>query len=94
VRKHPIPSPHDVDTGGRSTSRTQIPLVGLCGDPPRQRRVDRTDWKAYIPPLLFFKRICDVWAEETDEAAGLYGDVDPVDFPSPAWSILGTVSGI
>jgi len=24
--------------------------------------VDRTDWKSYILPLLFFKRICDVWA--------------------------------
>ena len=22
--------------------------------------VDRTDWKSYILPLLFFKRICDV----------------------------------
>ena len=26
--------------------------------------VDRTDWKSYILPLLFFKRICDVWDEE------------------------------
>ena len=26
---------------------------------------DRTDWKGYILPLLFFKRISDVW----DEAA-------------------------
>ena len=26
------------------------------------------DWKAYILPLLFFKRICDVWDEETTEA--------------------------
>jgi len=42
--------------------------------------VDRTDWKAYILPLLFFKRICDVWDEETAEAAKLYGDADPVDF--------------
>jgi hypothetical protein len=25
--------------------------------------VDRTDWKSYILPLLFFKRICDVWDE-------------------------------
>jgi hypothetical protein len=24
--------------------------------------VDRTDWKSYILPALFFKRICDVWA--------------------------------
>src|SRR5437016_14086026 len=47
----------------------------------RGSAVDRTDWKAYIRPLLFFKRICDVWDEETAEAAKLYGDVDPVDFP-------------
>jgi hypothetical protein len=26
--------------------------------------VDRTDWKSYILPLLFFKRICDQWDEE------------------------------
>ncbi len=47
----------------------------------RGSAVDRTDWKAYILPLLFFKRICDVWDEETAEAAELFGDVDPVDFP-------------
>jgi len=35
----------------------------------------------YILPLLFFKRICDVWDEETAEAAELFGDADPVDFP-------------
>lgn len=26
----------------------------------RGSAVDRTDWKGYILPLLFFKRICDV----------------------------------
>jgi type I restriction-modification system DNA methylase subunit len=31
----------------------------------RGSAVDRTDWKAYILPLLFFKRICDCWDEET-----------------------------
>lgn len=30
--------------------------------------VDRTDWKSYILPLLFFKRICDVWDEEYENA--------------------------
>jgi hypothetical protein len=29
----------------------------------RGSAVDRTDWKGYILPLLFFKRICDVWDE-------------------------------
>ena len=32
----------------------------------RGSAVDRTDWKGYILPLLFFKRICDVWDEETN----------------------------
>jgi type I restriction-modification system DNA methylase subunit len=31
----------------------------------RGSAVDRTDWKGYILPLLFFKRISDVWDEET-----------------------------
>jgi len=36
--------------------------------------VDRTDWKSYILPLLFFKRICDVWDEEFAEALETYGE--------------------
>jgi type I restriction enzyme M protein len=36
--------------------------------------VDRTDWKSYILPLLFFKRICDVWDEEYLETVELYGE--------------------
>ena len=52
-----------------------------CAEVLRGSAVDRTDWKAYILPLLFFKRICDVWDEETAQAAQLYGDVEPVDFP-------------
>ncbi|HLO85331.1 MAG TPA: class I SAM-dependent DNA methyltransferase [Nostocaceae cyanobacterium] len=39
--------------------------------------VDRTDWKSYILPLLFFKRICDVWDEEYQGMIAEYGD----DFP-------------
>ena len=30
--------------------------------------IDAADFKAYIFPLLFFKRICDVWQEEYDQA--------------------------
>jgi len=52
-----------------------------CAEILRGSAVDRTDWKAYILPLLFFKRICDVWDEETADAAGLYGDAVPIDFP-------------
>ena len=36
--------------------------------------VDRTDWKSYILPLLFFKRICDVWDEEYSEAVATFGE--------------------
>ena len=36
--------------------------------------VDRTDWKSYILPLLFFKRLCDVWDEEYTEAIETYGE--------------------
>jgi len=52
-----------------------------CAEILRGSAVDRTDWKAYILPLLFFKRICDVYDEETAEAVELFGDADPVDFP-------------
>ena len=36
--------------------------------------VDRTDWKSYILPLLFFKRICDVWDEESARMVATYGE--------------------
>jgi type I restriction-modification system DNA methylase subunit len=36
--------------------------------------VDRTDWKSYILPLMFFKHICDVWDEEYEEAVKTYGE--------------------
>lgn len=36
--------------------------------------VDRTDWKSYILPILFFKRICDVWDEEHEAMIAEYGD--------------------
>jgi type I restriction enzyme M protein len=47
----------------------------------RGSAVDRTDWKGYILPLLFFKRISDVWDEETFEAQTIYGGIDPSLFP-------------
>ena len=47
----------------------------------RGSAVDRTDWKGYILPLLFFKRISDVWDEETAEAREIYGEADPSLFP-------------
>lgn len=47
----------------------------------RSSPVGRTDWKAYILPLVFFKRLSDVWDEELAEATELYGDADPTQFP-------------
>ena len=47
----------------------------------RGSAVDRTDWKGYILPLLFFKRICDVYDEETADALETYGEADPSQFP-------------
>jgi type I restriction enzyme M protein len=47
----------------------------------RGSAVDRTDWKGYILPLLFFKRISDVWDEETSDASTTFGDSDPTAFP-------------
>ncbi len=47
----------------------------------RGSAVDRTDWKGYILPLLFFKRICDVWDEENSEATNTYGDAYSSQFP-------------
>jgi len=41
--------------------------------------VDRTDWKSYILPLLFFKRICDVWDEEYAEMVETFGEDYPED---------------
>lgn len=40
----------------------------------RGSAVDRTDWKGYILPLLFFKRICDVWDEELERMLAEYGE--------------------
>ena len=53
-----------------------------CAQILRGSAVDRTDWKGYILPLLFFKRISDVWDEETAEAREEYGDIDLGDSPS------------
>lgn len=43
--------------------------------------VDAADFKTYIFPLLFFKRICDVWDEEYQEIAEEMGDAGLAMFP-------------
>jgi len=37
--------------------------------------VDPSDYKAYIFPLLFYKRVCDAWDEEHEKAASDYDDL-------------------
>lgn len=43
--------------------------------------VDAADFKTYIFPLLFFKRICDVWDDESREVIGEGGDLELALFP-------------
>ena len=43
--------------------------------------VDAADFKTYLFPLLFFKRICDVWDEEHDEIVAETGDEQLAWFP-------------
>ncbi len=48
--------------------------LGEAANILRGSPVDRTDWKSYILPLLFFKRICDVWDEEHQAMIVEYGE--------------------
>ena len=43
--------------------------------------VDASAFKTYIFPLLFFKRICDVYDEEVQELVEVTGDASLADFP-------------
>ena len=36
--------------------------------------IDASDYKTYIFPILFFKRVCDVYDEEFAEAMQFYND--------------------
>ena len=43
--------------------------------------VDAADFKTYIFPILFFKRICDVWDEEYQDIVDETGDEQLASFP-------------
>jgi type I restriction enzyme M protein len=43
--------------------------------------IDAGSYKQYIFPLLFFKRISDVWDEECNNAIDEYGDEEAIFFP-------------
>jgi len=55
------------------------------------------DYKNYIPSLMFYKRLCDQWECEADDAIaqGLGFDRDAADPPflKPALSELGKADG-
>jgi type I restriction enzyme M protein len=42
--------------------------------------IDAGEYKQYIFPLLFFKRLCDVYDEENQEILKKYGDKDALNF--------------
>lgn len=72
-----------MDIGDTPAKNTMAPITTLstlesylweAANILRGSPVDRTDWKSYILPLLFFKRICDVWDEEYQEALDTYGE--------------------
>ncbi len=71
-----------VEAGTDSTTTAELKsMLWDAANILRGSAVDRTDWKGYILPLLFFKRISDVWDEETTEATELYGEADLAYFP-------------
>jgi len=43
--------------------------------------IDASDYKQFIFPLIFFKRICDVYDEEYEQALKEYGDDESASFP-------------
>jgi type I restriction enzyme M protein len=73
----PVPPRPAERTDGEDPDATALAGLGshlweaaniLRGSP-----VDRTDWKSYVLPLLFFKRVCDVWDEEHAAMLAEYG---------------------
>jgi type I restriction enzyme M protein len=65
-------------------SDTDLPLKSAlwqAANVLRGSAVDRTDWKGYILPLLFFNRISDVWDEETADVRETYGEENPSLYP-------------
>jgi type I restriction enzyme M protein len=68
------------DAGGKAIFSNMLDLKTLeshlweAANILRGSPVDRTDWKSYILPLLFYKRLCDVWDEEYQEMVETYGE--------------------
>jgi len=79
VRERPAPT-----AGSEVTSRPS-PAISLTQQELESRLwaaanslrgpVDPADFKAYIFPLLFYKRVCDAWEEEHEQAASDFDDL-------------------
>ncbi len=75
------------DRGGQRLTTSTIDLATLsshlweAANILRGSPVDRADFKTYIFPLLFFKRISDVWDEEVQEVIDEFGDPQLALFP-------------
>ena len=63
-----------ISPGGPLTLSQLVSHLWEAANILRGSPVDRSDWKSYILPLLFFKRICDQWHEEHDAMIAEYGE--------------------
>lgn len=65
---------HSVDITGRETTANQLysHLFEACNI--LRGPIDQDDYKSYVIPILFFKRLSDVYDEETTENEQKYGD--------------------
>jgi len=63
-----------MDSGGPLTLSQLESHLWEAANILRGSPVDRSDWKSYILPLLFFKRICDQWDEELTAMLAEYGE--------------------
>lgn len=73
AEKRPMPM-DAMNSGGPLTLSQLESHLWEAANILRGSPVDRSDWKSYILPLLFFKRICDQWDEELTAMLAEYGE--------------------
>jgi len=71
----PGAQPTEVRSTGTGLSQSELESRLWAAANSLRGPVDAADFKAYIFPLLFFKRICDAWDEEHEAAASDYDDL-------------------
>ena len=75
AEKRPMPmDAMNMNSGGPLTLSQLESHLWEAANILRGSPVDRSDWKSYILPLLFFKRICDQWDEELTAMLAEYGE--------------------